>query len=392
MPLFSLSTQLLLLTSVYASADLHRPRGPSSSPFATSEGHLTCHGELCYPRVFQPTSEFQVVYEDQSLPPGLYVRINLATGQKEARLNVPQSDTVGSGAPMDAENAIVAVPEVKTEKAAHKSSMLEQSGKEAPAYSNIGRIQPPKDSSETTLFESCISRILAANTALPSTPILAILEDLEELAHGIYFGAEIAKQPKVVGSLLDLIISSDDANVRAMAATVLGSSLQNNPAAQDGAREAVPSLSEDVVRRMEVEGTPKAQERMLYLLGNIPPRAADPGAGPASHLLQRLLPIFDAKNAGADGRDGVRGKCAVYVMDHLLDPDMRVERESQSPSINAPRQKGTQQNLLGDDDVQPALWCAAFRRALVQWETRSSTPASAKAKVEQALSFPGCHS
>ena len=38
------------------------------------------------PDVFQPTSEWQVVQEGQSIPRGLHVRINLETGVKEAKL------------------------------------------------------------------------------------------------------------------------------------------------------------------------------------------------------------------------------------------------------------------------------------------------------------------
>ncbi|KAI9824237.1 MAG: hypothetical protein M1832_002044 [Thelocarpon impressellum] len=47
---------------------------------------------LCYPRVFSPTVDFQPVLEGQEIPPGLHVRLDVSTGKKEARLNVPSVD------------------------------------------------------------------------------------------------------------------------------------------------------------------------------------------------------------------------------------------------------------------------------------------------------------
>lgn len=38
------------------------------------------------PPIFEPTHEFQTVPEGAILPPGLHIRINMVTGQKEARL------------------------------------------------------------------------------------------------------------------------------------------------------------------------------------------------------------------------------------------------------------------------------------------------------------------
>lgn len=37
-------------------------------------------------KVFQPTAEWQTIQPGQGIPPGLHVRMNLQTGQKEAKL------------------------------------------------------------------------------------------------------------------------------------------------------------------------------------------------------------------------------------------------------------------------------------------------------------------
>ncbi|KAM9916356.1 hypothetical protein OXX80_013633, partial [Metschnikowia pulcherrima] len=46
----------------------------------------------CYPQIFQPSNEWQVVREDQQIPAGLHVRLNLETGETEARLLRAEND------------------------------------------------------------------------------------------------------------------------------------------------------------------------------------------------------------------------------------------------------------------------------------------------------------
>ena len=73
-----------ILSKAYESA-------PAASPSASTE--LICHtahASECYPAIFHPTEHFQRIHDDQSVPVGLHIRMNLATGIKEARLNVPE--------------------------------------------------------------------------------------------------------------------------------------------------------------------------------------------------------------------------------------------------------------------------------------------------------------
>ena len=59
----------------------------SDSTPGDDEVELICHNRSdCYPKVFQATSEFQRVRDDQDLPAGLHVRLNVWTGEKEAKV------------------------------------------------------------------------------------------------------------------------------------------------------------------------------------------------------------------------------------------------------------------------------------------------------------------
>src|SRR5436305_9531395 len=78
----------------------------TSSPSPSAEAGLICHTtnpSECYPRIFRARTEFHVVHEDQHLPPGLHVRLNVETGLKEAKLYDPSEDE------KDSENATVMV-------------------------------------------------------------------------------------------------------------------------------------------------------------------------------------------------------------------------------------------------------------------------------------------
>ena len=85
-----------LLTLVLATSS--SSPSPLSSPSSADQLSQICPSSdpsSCYPSVFQPTLDFQPILEGQSIPRGLHVRLNMATGEKEARLNVPMESEVG---------------------------------------------------------------------------------------------------------------------------------------------------------------------------------------------------------------------------------------------------------------------------------------------------------
>src|SRR5690606_6751119 len=62
----------------------------SSTAPAPSSDRQICHpNQPCYPAVFVPTDEFQRIYDDQEVPAGLHIRMNIYTGEKEAKKMAP---------------------------------------------------------------------------------------------------------------------------------------------------------------------------------------------------------------------------------------------------------------------------------------------------------------
>ncbi|CZT45634.1 related to SLS1 protein precursor [Rhynchosporium secalis] len=212
---------------------------PAGSPVADS--HLICsttNSTDCYPKVFEPTKDFQPIREGQDLPPGLHVRMNIWSGEKEARLNLPME---GEGGAIDGvleipadqlptEQSIIVVPQPED------SEPKPVIPKDAPVYEAAGKITPPSPSGsgeEITTFQNAMTSIQTEARAFDSS-----LDDLRDLSHDIYYGLEITKDRPVLEKLVCLTLGYDTEKILARengrdhkAANIIASSIQNNPTA-----------------------------------------------------------------------------------------------------------------------------------------------------------------
>lgn len=208
---------------------------PAASPRADTE--LVCSktkSNDCYPRIFQPTKDFQTIREGQDLPPSLHVRMNIWSGEKEARLNIPmegEDGAVDGVLEIPTDQSIVLVPQPEEEAAEQKPAIP----KDAPIYESAGKIPPPLPSTgdEIGTFQKAMITVQMEARAFDSA-----LDDLRELSHDIYYGLEIAKDGPVLEKLICLTLGygtekmppkENDRDHKA--ANIIASSIQNNPTA-----------------------------------------------------------------------------------------------------------------------------------------------------------------
>jgi hypothetical protein len=119
---------------------------------APSDPEMICNAEKeCYPKVFKPSSEFQKVHHDQSIPKGLHVRIDVQTGEKEAKLSVDHSSDNALDI-VPGEEAVIVEPPVS-----RKSSL---SGREKDAFGDF---------------------IKDLDVTKPASFVLPVLEKLEDM-------------------------------------------------------------------------------------------------------------------------------------------------------------------------------------------------------------------
>lgn len=202
----------------------------SASPASQSQladSDLICHTsdpKECYPRIFQPTDEFQTVHEDQQLPVGLHVRLNISTGHREAKINDPTEATDPSLEGLPVDQGIILVDQGQPD----DDPVIP---KGAPAYDNVGAVKEPRHEAGN-FYESLV--VLKSGVVSDDAAFSSALEDLEELSHDLYYGVKVTEDPEAVNALLCLLADqgSDTASSRtALAAAILAGALSNNPTA-----------------------------------------------------------------------------------------------------------------------------------------------------------------
>ncbi|KAL2129025.1 hypothetical protein VTI74DRAFT_8321 [Chaetomium olivicolor] len=234
---------LLALVSLTVWGSSASTDSPSPSPSPSADVELICHTDNpaeCYPKIFQATDEFQIVRDDQDLPQGLHVRLNVQTGQKEAKINVPdETDPALEGLPVD--SSVVIVERDQAEAGPQPKARIPH---DAPAYDPAGKIKVPKseNSDEGSAFYKTLTILKKG------LDVDAALEMLEDISHDIYYGLKIAEDYDTVHELFCLCSAqpSDAANWAArarLAALTLASAVQNNPKALAELEAHWPKLS-----------------------------------------------------------------------------------------------------------------------------------------------------
>ncbi|KAI2628964.1 hypothetical protein GGS21DRAFT_526778 [Xylaria nigripes] len=218
----------LVICSVFVSCSLTSASSPVASPAAEVE--LICHTDNaaeCYPRVFSATDEFQIVHDDQDLPPGLHVQLDVQTGQKQAkRYNPDDENPALAGLPVDQE-IIVVDPEPPREDGPRIPA-------NAPAYEPVGIVKPPQEKNEG--FPQALETIKKSAEHQQSVEADALdraLQLLDDLSHDVYYGLQIAEDQEAVQSLFCLLFRGDETrslSERAdfLASSVLSASVGNN--------------------------------------------------------------------------------------------------------------------------------------------------------------------
>lgn len=310
---------------------------PSESPAANDE--LICHTDNpaeCYPKVFSPTEEFQILHDDQDLPPGLHVQLDVQTGQKQAKLNNPnEGNPALEGLPVDRS---VVVVDSETSQDDHKPPLPPG----APAYEPVGVVKAPKEKNEG--FTQALETVKNSHS-VQSSELDQALQDLEDLSHDMYYGLQIAGDVETLQALLCLLTKQDSSTEQAeadqkrplterpgfVASSILASAIRNNKPALQAVEGAW-----DVIAGKQCAG---ARSLKAELYANL-----EPTTDPAS---------------AAEAAEAYSTRLHLTVLDGLL----------QSPKIKA--------EFLANDGMQRFLQILLRKEAV--WDAR-------KAKVARIVS------
>ena len=375
------------------------------NPSPKADSDLICHtnhAAECYPRTFQPTTSFQIVHDDQNLPPGLHIRMNLDSGVKEAKLNEPDDEHVGHAADLvvidDLPNTIHEPQDQRTQQHAHPPRL------------------PHLESSEGSLFESGVSTLKSSSLSDAET-LIPVLSDLQDLAHSSHWGVTLTRDSTVCHLLFQLLspsISTSALELRSAATLLLGTAIHNNPPALTAALthfyndEWPNGPLEAVILALAHEQLPNVLTRMVFLLSGLCRDEAQMRKFLDGGGLDLLAKLFDAENAGADERDRLRGKIANFIFDNFLQLDATANLETLNQEMNKGANAQEIQSQLDKEDPWVSLeaenekpahdaelkikwaelkqdlkrWCHMFERSLMKIENKTKPdmkPATANA-------------
>lgn len=353
---------LLLLSNVRASA-------PASSPTAIAE--LICHtahASACYPAIFHPTEHFQPIHDDQSVPAGLHIRINLATGLKEGRLNVPEP----LGTP---HSDLVIIDDQPLCSNVKEDGPVVELQDQSDADTRQGRrpySPAASDVEESSLFYSSIA---ALHSTRPfSSRDLPALAALQDLAHSIHWGIALARDTAICQNLVSAIYPgiATSAEVRSAAALLLGTAIHSNPDALD-ALLSHPYSSDvsntPVANVLAALGDSKQEDimfktRTVFLLSQLCQNVEQLRFFVQSEGLTTLFKLVElAKMSLDDGKDKFRAKVANFLYDRIL--------SSIGSAKGLVLQPGSEIIGLQNEGLVKdlGLWCKAFVKASIMYKS-----------------------
>lgn len=268
--------------------------------------------------------------------------MNIWSGEKEARLNIPMEGEEGAvdgilEIPPDqlsTEQSILVVPQ--SDEADPKPPIP----KGAPAYEAAGKISPPSPSAgdEAVAFQQAMITVQKEGGAFDSA-----LDDLRELSHDIFYGLEIVKDGPLLEKLVCLTLGYGSQSMPAKengrdhkAANILASAIQNNPSAlkrvagyskaviypscgQAGAGAEAANFVTMFRSRLGHEEDAGALKAKVSAISGLLKEPSIRDSFIVKRGMDLLLAVF--LKPGAE-YDGVRKKVAQLVMDNFLDEDM----------------------------------------------------------------------
>lgn len=177
----------------------------------------------CYPKVFVPTEEWQTIRENQEIPAGLHVRLNLETGVREAKLLKDNEDE--SHLPV-----IAASNEDDTE---DKTKGVQQKIQDTIHKYKQEKAQFTKSTvSELDLsdFSSSVEEVLHFGQGGDISRMEKALDTLIDLSHDLDFGERLTLNPEIFSSLFKAAkLAVSEPKVPEKCFRIMGSSLRNNP-------------------------------------------------------------------------------------------------------------------------------------------------------------------
>ena len=315
--------------------------------------------------------------------------MNLATGLKEARLNVPEPPAT-SHAELVIIDDLPPRPSIEKDDPAAEIPELQDQSDPDTGYERREPYHPAAfNTEESLLFYSSITT-LQSITALSKRELPA-LSALQDLAHSIHWGVELARDSDVCQTLVSAIKpgSAASSEVRSAAALLIGTAIHSNPDALEAllshrySSEAgrAPAAIVIAALRDPEQRDIMLKTRTVFLLSQLCQNTEQLHIFVYSRGLDTLLDLFETDQMTPDnGNDKFRAKVANFIYDRIL--------SGLGNANGLLTQSGSENSALGNDQVltkglEP--WCNAFTNTLKMYEIVGMTAEHQSPTVEAAF-------
>ena len=215
--------------------------------------------------IFVPTNQWQTIKKGQSIPSGLHVRLNLQTGQKEAKilenddqhkndniLNIKSKSKLRyTTAEIREALKSLKLDINKNEKMTEKFRSIEELKKE---FANLNF--------EIHTETEILADLLKKYNDLQSEEKIHVLNDIEYLVHQYDVARDFIKLGGLEMILPDLNSTNDQ--LKAQIAFTLGSAMQGNPQVQIAVLES--GVLQTFLRILMLDSSEKVQLRVIYAI------------------------------------------------------------------------------------------------------------------------------
>ncbi|KAL8649866.1 MAG: hypothetical protein Q9226_005400 [Calogaya cf. arnoldii] len=249
--------------------------------------------------------------------------MNLATGVKEARLNIPEpdEDVDSSSLTIIDDSDLAGYRGSEGEETEDSPISLQQDESRQEPF-----LPPQHDIAESTLYSD--SAFNVKNHAFSNDKdLLPALENLEDLSHSYHWGLSLAKDSELIHKLFQLLLPSNlSLEVRSLATLVFGTAIHNNQAALSVALshfyndEWPEGPLEAVIMALLHEQSPLLLNRMMFLLSSLCQDQTQLQALLDAGGVELLIRTFNAEPMAVDDRDRLRKKVTHFVLDYLMTP------------------------------------------------------------------------
>ncbi|KAL8944981.1 MAG: hypothetical protein Q9211_000414 [Gyalolechia sp. 1 TL-2023] len=241
--------------------------------------------------------------------------MNLATGVKEARLNIPESgaDEISSGL------TIIENPDLVGYGSAKVNEHI-IGGENVPAQQPIR--SPSPNVAESSVFFDSVSDVKYHHSA-DTGRLLTALHELEDLAHSYKWGLALARDVDLSHRLFQLLLPSQPSEeIRSLAALVVGTAIHNNLEALGAALshfyndEWPEGPLEAVILALLHEKAPTLLSRMMFLLSSLCQDEGQLKRFLDARGIEILVRIHGVPSSNVDDMYRVKTKVSHFFTDH----------------------------------------------------------------------------